>query len=210
MKRGILSAVFIMSIVLANVVTGKIIDVGIGGLLISGGVVFYSLTFLMTDMVTELYGETESRRLVVAGFVASVLAAILLYITQILPVAEFARPRQEAYEVLLGQNIRFVAASMVAYLSSQFLDVRLFSFIGWKTRGRHKWLRNNGSTIVSQFVDTLVFTTLAFAGAVPVAAFFPLVFGRYFAKLLIAALDTPVFYLLTYRQQSVDFGRRRS
>jgi uncharacterized integral membrane protein (TIGR00697 family) len=195
MKKTIIGACFITGLVLANVVAGKIID--FGWFLVSGGAIFYSITFLGTDLYAELYGKEETNKLVTAGFAASVFAAILLYITQILPVASFRQHVQDAYVVLLGTNIRFVLASMIAYLSSQYLDVKLFTMIKEKTQGKHKWLRNNGSTIVSQFVDTLVFTSIAFLGAVPMAAFLPLVIGRYVAKIVIALIDTPIFYLLT-------------
>lgn len=194
-KKTIVSACFVTGLVLANVVAGKIIDFGF--FLVSGGAIFYSLTFLGTDLMTEWYGKEAADRLVIGGFVASVFATALIYVTMILPVVEFRQHVQDAYEVLLGTNIRFVAASMLAYLSSQFLDVHLFSKIKEMTGGKYKWMRNNGSTIVSQFVDTLVFTAIAFLGSVPIAAFVPLLIGRYVAKIGIAIIDTPIFYVLT-------------
>ena len=201
MKKTIIAACFITGLVLANVVAGKIID--FGWFLVSGGAIFYSLTFLATDLYTEWYGRDEANKLVVGGFAASVFAAALLWITQVLPVVEFRQHVQDAYVVLLGTNIRFVAASMVAYLSSQFLDVKLFTIIKERTNGNHKWLRNNGSTIISQLVDTVVFTSIAFLGSVPLAAFLPLLMGRYIAKVFIAAIDTPIFYALTWKSDEV-------
>lgn len=193
MKKTILTALFITSLVIANVVTGKILS--LGGLIVPGAFLLYAVTFLMTDLINELYGRKEAQRLVNAGFVASAFAALMIYLTQLLPPAPFAMHMQEAYETLLGMNTRFVLASMVAYWLSQTWDVWVFSKLKERTNGKAKWLRNNASTLSSQLIDTAIFITIAFAGAVP--QLWWMVLSQYIVKMGIAILDTPVFYLLT-------------
>lgn len=199
MRRTMLTAFFITSLILANVVAGKILD--IGGLIVPGAFLIYALTFLATDVVSELYGKEEAQRLVFVGFVCSLAASGLIYLTGLLPVAYFAEPVQEAYMVLLGQNWRFVIASMIAYYVSQSWDIWVFHKLGNLTGGRHKWLRNNASTMTSQALDTAIFITIAFAGRVPHLGW--MIASQYIVKLTVALLDTPVFYLITRKLPSV-------
>lgn len=202
MKKTIITALFVTSLVIANVVTGKILM--IGGLVLPGAVLLYAITFLMTDLMSELYGKEEAQKLVKAGFVAAVFASIMIYFTQLLPVAPFASETQNAYNVLLGMNIRFVIASMSAYYVSQSWDVWFFHYIGKRTKGGKKWLRNNASTATSQLIDTLIFITIAFAGSVPNLLL--MIISQYVVKLGIAILDTPFFYLITNGNKNTTFG----
>ncbi len=198
MKKMLIAALFVTSLVVANVVTGKILmlDAGFFNFIVPGAFLLYAVTFLMTDLMNELYGKEEAQTLVKVGFIASLFAAVMIYLTQLLPAAPFALHMQEAYETLLGMNIRFVAASMTAYYISQTWDVWFFNFLRKKTDGKHRWLRNNASTMTSQLLDTLIFITLAFSGVQGVNL--PLmIFSQYVLKLIIAAVDTPIFYFLT-------------
>jgi len=189
----IIAALFVTSLVVSNVVAGKVLD--LYGFIVPGAFLLYAITFLMTDLMNELYGKQAAKRLVSVGFFASVFAALFIYLTQLLPPAPFAGEAQEAYEILLGTNLRFVIASMVAYYVSQMWDVWLFSLLKKKTDGKHKWLRNNVSTMTSQVIDTVIFITIAFIGQVPDLGW--MIVSQYLLKLLVAAADTPVFYLLT-------------
>lgn len=189
----IIAALFVASLVVANVVAGKVLD--LYGFIVPGAFLLYAITFLMTDLMNELYGKEAAKTLVNVGFFASLFAAVFIYLTQLLPVAPFAAETQEAYEILLGTNMRFVIASMVAYYISQMWDVWFFSYLKDKFDGKHKWLRNNASTMTSQIIDTAIFITIAFIGDVPDLGW--MIVSQYFLKLLIAAADTPIFYLLT-------------
>lgn len=204
MKKTIIISIFIASLLIANVVTGKILN--IFGLIVPGAFLLYAFTFLMTDLISELYGKKEANQLVFAGFIASVFASIMILLTQFLPVAPFAKDVQTAYEKLLGMNIRFVFASMVAYYISQSWDVWFFHYLGKKTNGKHKWLRNNMSTMTSQAIDTAIFIILAFGGDVPNLLW--MVASQYIVKMIIAALDTPIFYLLTRKEKGVFSSAR--
>lgn len=193
MKKTMIVALFIASLVIANVVTGKVLD--LFGLIVPGAFLLYAVTFLMTDLMNELFGKDEAQRLVKAGFIASIFASIMIYLTSLLPAAVFAQDVSAAYDTLLGMNMRFVFASMVAYYLSQTWDVWVFDLLRKRTNGKAKWLRNNVSTMTSQLLDTVIFITIAFWGVVP--DLWLMVVSQYVLKLGIAALDTPVFYLLT-------------
>lgn len=193
MKKQLIEAIFITSLVIANVVTGKILQ--LGPFIVPGAFLLYAFTFLCTDLISELYGKEEAKRMVKIGFIASLFSAIMIFLTQYLPAAQFALDKQAAYEVLLGTNFRFVIASMIAYYVSQSWDVWVFHKIKNKTGIKNKWIRNNVSTISSQFFDTAIFITIAFAGNVPNLLL--MIGSQYLLKMAIALLDTPLFYLFS-------------
>ncbi|MGG1687976.1 queuosine precursor transporter [Pseudalkalibacillus sp. NRS-1564] len=187
------NVLFATSIVIANVLAGKVVM--IGSFVIPAAVVMYAFSFLFTDIIHENYGKEEAKRTVQYGFIAQIFASIMIYLGMLLPVAPFATDTQAAYEILLGQNYRFVLASLAAYLVSQHVDVYIFSAIKKRTADRHKWLRNNVSTLTSQLLDTTIFITIAFIGTVP--NIWIMILSQFVIKMALALLDTPVFYFLT-------------
>ena len=204
--------VFAVALVISNVVTAKTIDTHIpflgSTLMFPGAVLCYAITFLMTDVVGELWGPREARRVVCGGFACQVLACVLIVLTQQLPASDAAM--QGAYDTLLGQNAVFVAASLTGYVCSQSWDVFVFHAIRRRVLAARpqatnlRWLWNNASTMSSQAIDTVLFIGIAFglgSGWLLDAAMLPtlagMMVGQYLVKLLLAALDTPVFYLLT-------------
>jgi len=199
MKKQLIQTLFICSIVVSNIIAGKIIS--IFGLIVPGAVLCYAISFLGTDLLSELYGKKVAQRTVLLGFIATLFASLMIYLTLFLPAAPFATEQSKAYEVLLGLNFRFVLASMAAYLLSQTFDVWIFHKIRNSTKGKHRWLRNNLSTSLSQLLDTSIFISIAFYGIVP--DLLHMIFSQYIIKLGIAALDTIPFYLLT-RSSSKD------
>ena len=177
------------------------------------GVLPYPITFLCTDFISELYGQARANFLVWVGLLLNVYVIAFLYLGGVMPPAPTIDPATglppvEAYDFAF-YKIRFltmgaVAASMIAYLTAQLCDVTLFHF--WKrlTNGRHLWLRNNGSTVVSQFVDTFAVITIThfYAGALPIdqaQAIWPQLWvfigSGYVFKLSIALFDTLPFYI---------------
>lgn len=200
---NILTIVFIVSLVIANAITGKVIDTGLTlfgqPLTIAGAIICYPICYLITDIVGELWGKKEANKIVKYGFIGQVLATLIIFVTTYTPYID--PTMQNAYEKLLGLNWVFVAGSLSAYLISQYLDVHIFHKLKYKFE-RHKWLRNNASTMVSQFVDTAVFITIAFGLGFgwlfnnPVALVNMLI-GQYLIKVIIAVLDTIPFYILT-------------
>ncbi len=188
----VLLSVFVGSITIASVLASKIISVF--GLFVPAGVLAYSLTFVCTDVIGEIWGRQRANRTVLGGFVALVAVLALVQIGLLWPEAPFW-PHEEAFETILQSTSRIIVASFTAYLVSQYHDVWAFHFWKGVTGGRHLWLRNNLSTAVSQFLDSTVFITIAFYGTMPVL---PLIIGQWIIKFVIAALDTPVVYLVVW------------
>ncbi|WP_188207739.1 queuosine precursor transporter [Alkalibacillus aidingensis] len=198
-KLILLNVIFATSLVIANVLAGKIVGFG-ENFTIPAAVVVYAVTFLITDIIHEEYGKKQAKQTILFGFIAQIFASMMIYFGQLLPVAPFAQETQTAYETLLGQNARFVLASAAAYLTSQYIDVFIFSAMKKLTKGRSRWLRNNLSTATSQFFDTSIFITIAFIGTVP--NIWVMILSQYLVKLAIAIIDTPIFYFLTRKSRN--------
>lgn len=201
---NILTIVFIVSLVISNVITGKVIDTGItlfgNPVTIAGAVICYPICYLITDIVGEMWGKREANKIVKYGFIGQVLATLIIVATTHTPYLDM--DMQAAYVKLLGQNWVFVAGSLSAYLASQYLDVYIFHTLKEKTNGKSKWIRNNASTMLSQFVDTAIFIIIAFGFGFGwifdnQVALLNMVIGQYLIKLIIAVLDTVPFYILT-------------
>ena len=189
----VLATLFTACLLVANILAVKLVS--IGGWVVPAGVIAYPLTFLFTDVITELYGRRIASRVVWLGFGANILMVILVFSGKLLPPAPFWEG-QPAYESILGMVPRIVLASMIAYLISQHHDVFAFHFWRKKTKARFLWLRNNASTMVSQGLDTGIFITVAFWGIVPTGILVNMLVSQYIIKLAIAAGDTPFCYLL--------------
>jgi uncharacterized integral membrane protein (TIGR00697 family) len=189
----VLATLFTTCLIVANIITAKLVS--IGGWVMPAGVIAYPLTFLFTDVISELYGRRIASRVVWVGFGANLLMVVLVFGGKLLPPAPFWEG-QPAYESILGVVPRIVLASMIAYLISQQHDVFAFHFWRQKTKARFLWLRNNASTIVSQGIDTGLFITIAFWGIVPTEILINMLLTQYVIKLAIAVCDTPFCYLL--------------
>lgn len=213
---NLLAMLFVMSLVIANVVTGKLINTGVPlfgtTITLPGAAVCYAITFLITDIVGELWGREKANMFVRNGFIGQLLATVLIIFTQFLPAAD--PEMQIVYEKLLGQNAIFVIGSLVAYTVSQWWDVWVFHKIRDKYIAKHgttkggRWIWNNASTMTSQILDTVIFIGIAFGigfGWLFDTAMYPTLFGmmigQYLFKALLALLDTPIFYLATRRKK---------
>lgn len=194
----LLNCIFVVSLIIANIAAAKVVS--FWGLVIPAAIVAYPLTFLMTDVIGEIWGKEEANRTVRIGFLCQIISLILIGLSILLPVAPFA-DNQEVYKSVMGQSFRVVFASMVAYLCSQSWDVFIFHKLKNKTGDKHKWIRNNASTMTSQIIDTAIFITIAFIGTVP--NIITMIFSQYLIKLIYAVIDTPFFYLLTRKRKEV-------
>ncbi|MEM4576285.1 MAG: queuosine precursor transporter [Candidatus Nezhaarchaeales archaeon] len=194
--RIILTSTFTAALVVANIAASKIVQ--FWWLTFPAGTLAYCITFLCTDLYTEFFGKRETQFVVLAGFVANILMTVLIQASIIAPIAQFQESYQEIYGRVLGSTWRIVLASMVAYIISQSHDVWAFHFWGKLTKGKHLWIRNNASTMVSQAMDTLIFTFIAFWGVIDIASLFSMAFTLYIVKWVVAVLDTPFCYLGVY------------
>lgn len=198
----LLNCVFVTSLIVANIVSSKIVT--FWGLTVPAAIVAYPLTFLMTDVIGEIWGKDEANNTVRIGFLCQVMSLILITLATLLPVAPFA-DNQAEFKSILGSASRVVIASMVAYLCSQSWDVWVFHKLRDCYIRKHgsvkggRWIWNNGSTMTSQMIDTAIFITVAFYGTVP--NIFAMVLSQYVIKVVYAALDTPFFYLMTNKRK---------
>ncbi|SIN79034.1 queuosine precursor transporter [Halodesulfovibrio marinisediminis] len=189
---ALLSSLFIGGLVVAALIASKIIMVA--GVAVPAGVLAYSLTFIVSDVISEVWGKECANNVVQSGFVTLVMTSALAWLAVEWPAAPFWHG-QESFSAVIGSTPRIVAASLVAYLISQKHDIWLFHFLKKRTNGKHLWLRNNASTVVSQLVDSTIFVTIAFWGILPVG---DVILGQWMVKLAIAAFDTPIVYFLCH------------
>jgi uncharacterized integral membrane protein (TIGR00697 family) len=192
-KNG-LYAFAIFSTILGNIAVCKCVD--LFGLSTTAGAVLYASTFLVTDILSEKYGRKEARKAVLYSF--SIMLLWLLGTQLILLFTPNANDYiNESLKVVFGLVPRITIASLLAFICSQNIDVNLYHFI-WKKTGDDKsklWLRNNGSTLTSQLVDTVIFTFLAFWGTYPTGVFFSILVTTYLFKAVVALVDTPFIYI---------------
>ena len=208
----VLVSAFSVVLVLTNVVGVKLFTFSFFGLLeepitLTSGIVTYPLTFLFTDVVSELYGKRRADFMVVLGFFLSFMMLGIVALVTGLPGSEVWVNRdlgftdvagmQRAFETVFTLPGVLVAASMSAYLTAQLLDNRLFHLWRRLTKGKHLWLRNNGSTVLSQFVDTVIVNSIFLGWGMGLSAsvVWSIILANYVCKVCLAALDTPLIYL---------------
>ena len=199
-----LAALFITSLVVSNLIFQKFfvwqpIDIAFFGVPLfelSVGILPYPITFLITDLISEIYGKKKANRVVVAGIFASFFSMGILLMADIVPTSPNSPIDSSTFDAVFSLSPLAVLASMLAYLFAQFIDVRLYHF--WKelTQGRMLWLRNNFSTFTSQLIDTLtVILLLCIFDVIPWHLFWGLLVSGFVFKVLVAAIDTPFLYL---------------
>lgn len=199
-----LAALFITSLVVSNLIFQKFfvwrpVDIELFGTQLfelSVGILPYPITFLITDLISEIYGKQKANQVVVAGIFASFFSMGILLLADFAPASVNSPIDDDTFEQVFSLSPLAVLASMLAYLFAQFIDIRLYHF--WKnlTQGRMLWLRNNFSTFCSQFVDTVtVILLLSLFGVLPWKLFWGLVVSGFVFKVLVAAIDTPFLYL---------------
>ena len=191
-----LSATFIASLVTCNLIANKFVtvDLGFKVFIVSAGILPYPLTFLVTDLISELYGQKKANLVVFSGFVASMFVLLFLWLGGQFNAIPSSIVNDEIYNSVFQNAWRIIAASMIAYLFAQFIDVRIFHF--WKrlTNGKHLWLRNNASTIASQLVDTTLVIMILFVGVWESDQIIAAIIDGWLFKMLMAAIDTPIIY----------------
>lgn len=166
---------------------------------ISVGIIPYPVTFLITDLISELYGRKRANQVVVGGLIATLFVLAIVLIANAAPATAWSPVNNGEFKHVFGLTGAAVVASMTAYLLAQFIDIRIFHF--WKklTKGKHLWLRNNFSTIFSQLVDTsAVLALLCIFGAIEWSLFLGLLINGFMFKVLVALFDTPLFYGATW------------
>ncbi len=205
-KTNILLGLFVGSLIAANLIGLKIADFGIFEA--SVGILFFPILFLITDIIEEVHGKKKTQEIVLIGFI------VLLFVLIITAIAVFALPHtprscvffidgefvdfKVGYDAIFGTTMRIFIASLTAFLVAQFHDIWAFNFWKQKTKGRFLWLRNNLSTLVSTFIDTMLFMYIAFYAISPkftAEYVFSIAVPYWLVKVLFALFDTPFCYV---------------
>ena len=200
----LLAGLFITSLVVSNLIFQKFfywypLDIKLLGnslFELSVGILPYPITFLITDLISEIYGKKRANQVVITGIFASFFSMGILLIANEVPAIENSPIDDKTFNQVFALSPIAALASMIAYLLAQFVDIRIYHF--WKnlTQGKMLWLRNNFSTFSSQLIDTLlVVGLLSVFGVLEWKLFWGLVISGFLFKIIVAALDTPLLYL---------------
>jgi uncharacterized integral membrane protein (TIGR00697 family) len=203
----LLAALFITSLVVSNLIFQKFfywypfhLEIfGVKLFELSVGILPYPITFLITDIISEIYGKKKANQVVIMGIFASLFSLLIVLVSNAVPATPWSPVTDSMFTTVFGSTAIAVTASMMAYLFAQLIDIQIYHF--WKrlTKGKHLWLRNNGSTFSSQFIDT--FTILILLCSFEIIAwdkFLGLLISGVIFKWFIALCDTPFMYLLVY------------
>ena len=216
----ILAGVFISSLVSCNLIFQKFFTFNINFIgwtytfEQSVGILPYPITFLVTDLISEIYGRRKANLVVLSGLVASVFMLFVVTLADISTATSWSPVDDDTFSSVFGLSGAAVFASMMAYLTAQFVDIRVFHF--WKklTNGKHLWLRNNASTVFSQFIDTFcVLFLLCSLSVISWDMFSQLLLNGFLFKVFVAFVDTPFFYLfssLLRKLFNLDLGQELS
>jgi uncharacterized integral membrane protein (TIGR00697 family) len=196
----IVVAVFVTCLITANITAVKLVD--LFGLVLPAAILVFPVSYIIGDVLTEVYGYRQARKVIWLGFVCNLIVVVAIWLAQILPAASFW-DGQKAYERILGYTPRILAASFLAYLVGEFANSFVLAKMKILTQGRWLWMRTIGSTLVGQGLDSLVFISLAFAGAIPIHSLWLAIVTQWLAKSAYEAAVTPFTYLV------VNFLKRK-
>ncbi len=200
-RLPVIAAFFVASLLVSNIIAVKL--VAIGPLYLPAAVLIFPISYIFGDILTEVYGYAQARRVIWIGFFCNLMAVLVFSLSVELPPApiwrigqfESAESSQEAYGAIFNSTPRILVASFLAYLAGELLNSFVLAKMKVATAGRHLWMRTIGSTIVGQFVDSGIFILLAFYGTVPLPALLKIAATQWLFKSAYEALVTPFTYL---------------
>lgn len=176
------------------------------------GVLFFPLSYLFGDILTEVYGYARSRKVIWAGFGALIFASLMSYVVTTLPAAKTMSPEtQAAVNLIFGQTWRIVAASLIAFWAGEFVNSFVLAKMKVLTAGKYLWMRTIGSTFAGEAVDSLIFYPIAFLGTWSTEQVVSVMIGNYFLKVFWEVIATPVTYRIVAflkRAEHEDFYDR--
>jgi uncharacterized integral membrane protein (TIGR00697 family) len=200
------AAIFITALVIAEATASKfftaftlpvpitILGLEFTSVIMTAGVIAFPVTFIVTDLLNEYYGKAGIRFVTFVGMAMIVFEFALLQAAMAVPTAGISPVPAEAFDLVFGATGRIILGSLVAYLVGQLADITLFHWLRRLTQGRHLWLRATGSTFGSQFLDTAIVLTVAFAGQLALGEIVAITLFNYSYKLVIAVAITPLIY----------------
>ncbi len=206
-----LMAAFVTIVLCSNLIgAGKVTQ--IAGITFGTGIFFFPFSYIFGDVLTEVYGYSRSRRVVWAGFAATIFAAFMCWFVVVMPAAPGWND-QNAYERVFGSAPRIVLASLIAFWAGEFANSYVLAKMKVKTEGRHLWLRTIGSTIVGEGVDSLIFYPIAFWGIWETSLVFQVMASNYCIKVLWEVVLTPATYKMVNflkKKENEDYFDRKT
>ncbi len=196
----IIVALFVTCLITANITAVKLVN--LFGFILPAAILIFPLSYIIGDVLTEVYGYRQARRVIWLGFFCNFITVVAIWMGQVLPPAS-VWDGQGAYERILGYTPRLLFASFLAYLVGEFANSFVLAKMKIATRGRWLWLRTIGSTLVGQGLDSSVFITLAFVGKVPLTTLISMIVTQWLAKSVYEAAVTPLTYAV------VNFLKRK-
>ena len=198
----LLGGLFIAFLIVCNLIANKFIYVQTflrdEPFILSAGILPYPVTFLITDLLSEFYGRKRTSVVIFTGLVASALIIVVLNLGALFPAIEGSPVSNEMYASVFGNSWRVIGASMTAYIIAQLVDVQLYEFWKKRTRGKMLWLRNNGSTIFSQLIDTVLVVLVLFLGVKSSSEIISIIIDGWLFKVICALIDTPIIYVSVF------------
>jgi uncharacterized integral membrane protein (TIGR00697 family) len=216
---SLVTAVFVTTLIISNIIAVKLVQ--IGGLFLPAAVILFPVAYIFGDILTEVYGFAQARRVIWTGFACNLLAVIAIWLGGLLPAAPFwsagaftnADTAQQAYQAILGFTPRLLAASFTAYLVGEFLNSLVLAKLKVRTQGRFLWVRTISSTIVGEGADSAVFITIAFLGILPGGSLGTAILSQWLFKVSYEVLATPLTYLIVTwlkRVENEDYYDRQT
>ncbi|MCF7835082.1 queuosine precursor transporter [Candidatus Gracilibacteria bacterium] len=206
----LITVIFITILLVSNIVSSKIVN--IRKFTFDAGTILFPLSYIFGDILTEVYGYKQSRKIIRMGFGSALLMSLIIIIVGLLPAAA-DRPYQESYQNILGLTPRIVIASLIAYFAGEFSNSYLLAKIKIRMKGKKLRIRTIGSTIIAQIFDTGLFVFIAFAGIFEPSLLWIILVSNYIFKVGIEILFTPLTYLITNKlkkSESEDYYDKKT
>jgi uncharacterized integral membrane protein (TIGR00697 family) len=196
-----IAALFVAVLLISNVASSKIVKIWLFEF--DGGTLLFPLSYIFGDILTEIYGFKRSRKVIWLGFFsAGLMSAIFAIVAFLKPAPGWEN--QQAFVAILGQTPRIVIASLIAYFSGEYSNSVILAIMKVKTKGKHLWTRTIGSTIVGEFVDTILFVSIAFSFTMPWYTLKNVIISNYIFKVGIEVLFTPITYLIVNKLKKIE------
>ena len=184
-----LAGLFVMTLIVSNIASIKV--VAIGPLVFDAGTILFPLSYIVGDIVTEVYGYRKMRSLLYVGVVSLILTMMTFWVVQILP-ASPDWPNQVAYESILGVVWRIVLASVTALFLGEIMNAYVMARMKVRSKGKNLWVRMISSSVVGSAIDTVVFSTVAFLGTMPFDALAQLMITVFLIKITTEVVVSPL------------------
>ncbi|OGN91059.1 MAG: transporter [Chloroflexi bacterium RBG_13_48_17] len=197
-------ALFITCLITANIIVVK--QISIGGIILPAAIIIFPLSYIIGDILTEVYGYQQARRVIWLGFLCNLVVVLAIWVSGKLPSASVFEA-QTAYERILGNTPRFLVASFLAYLVGEFTNSFVLARMKMLTKGRWLWTRTIGSTLMGQGIDTVVFLTIAFLGVLPLSVLGIMILSHWLVKSVYEVIATPLTYVVVgylKRKEGID------